>query len=357
MSLDELEEQVERIYVDMENELLLNITKKLSAGKPMEIDKWDAENNQPLYGSGGVNEWQLERLKELNGLNQQNAKIIAKYSGKTLEEVEKVFSKAKKIGTEANASILEMGIKAGILNEIDPRTEEEQVKATLSSAIQEVLTTFNKQNNSLLASAGQEYTNIVNKVSSQVLAGTKTLERAMQEAVSQLAEKGLTGFTAKNGARWSPEAYTKMVLRTNTQNTINHIQEEQMALAGNDYWEISNHSGARPKCADDQGQIFSISGNTKPIVDGTGKKIKVRSWSSSSYGQPDGILGINCDKTDKEFASKFERLDFNEKLDVFSEIIIRYDNETYFNEKTLVLSLDSKLSGYDIAKQIQNFKN
>ena len=301
MSLDELEEQVERIYVDMENELLLNIAKKLSAGKPMEIDKWDAENNQPLYGSGGVNEWQLERLKELNGLNQQNAKIIAKYSGKTLEEVEKVFSKAKKIGTEANASILEMGIKAGILNEIDPRTEEEQVKATLSSAIQEVLTTFNKQNNSLLASAGQEYTNIVNKVSSQVLAGTKTLERAMQEAVSQLAEKGLTGFTAKNGARWSPEAYTKMVLRTNTQNTINHIQEEQMALAGNDYWEISNHSGARPKCADDQGQIFSISGNTKPIVDGTGKKIKVRSWSSSSYGQPDGILGINCGHSRRSF--------------------------------------------------------
>ena len=66
---------------------------------------------------------------------------------------------------------------------------------------------------------------------------------------------------------------------------------------------------------------------------------------------------FNSDKTDKEFASKFERLDFNEKLDVFSEIIIRYDNETYFNEKTLVLSLDSKLSGYDIAKQIQNFKN
>ena len=48
MSLDELEEQVERIYVDIENELLLNIAKKLSTGKPTEIDKWDAENNQPL---------------------------------------------------------------------------------------------------------------------------------------------------------------------------------------------------------------------------------------------------------------------------------------------------------------------
>ena len=79
--------------------------------------------------------------------------------------------------------------------------------------------------------------------------------------------------------------------------------------------------------------------------------------SKDAYEDNGNILGINCDKTDKEFASKFERLDFNEKLDVFSEIIIRYDNETYFNEKTLVLSLDSKLSGYDIAKQIQNFKN
>ena len=47
MSLDELHEQVERIYVDMENELLLNIAKKLSAGKPMEVDKWDEVNQQP----------------------------------------------------------------------------------------------------------------------------------------------------------------------------------------------------------------------------------------------------------------------------------------------------------------------
>ena len=291
MSLDELQENVERIYVDMENELLLNIAKKLSAGKPMEIDKWDEATGQPIYGSGGVNEWQLERLKELNGLNEKNAKIIAKYSGKTVQEIKKVFDRAKEIGTETNKGILELGIKAGILNEVDPRTEEEQVSAILGSAVQEILTTFNKQNNSLLSSAGDEYMEVVNKVSSQVIAGTKTVEKAMQEAVSKLAEKGLTGFTAKNGARWSPGAYTKMVIRSNTQNTINHIQEEQMALAGNDYWEISQHSGARPKCADDQGQIFSVSGNTEPIIDGRGKKIKVRRWSDSSYGEPAGILG------------------------------------------------------------------
>ncbi len=297
MSFEEEQEQVERIYIDMENRLLLNIAKKIARGKPMEIDRWDEETGQPIYGSGGVNEWQLERLKELNGLNKENAKIIASYSKKTVEEIEKIFDRAREIGTASDKRILEMGVKAGILNEIDPTDESKQVKKIIKHAIREVLTTFNKQNNSLLASAGEEYKEIVNNVSSKVLSGNKTVGSAIQEAISRLAEKGLTGFTARNGAEWTPEAYTKMIMRTNTQNTINNIQEERLALAGNDYIEISKHSGARPKCADDQGQIFSLSGNTKPIVDGRGKKIKVRAWSSSSYGKPDGILGINCGHT------------------------------------------------------------
>jgi len=48
---------------------------------------------------------------------------------------------------------------------------------------------------------------------------------------------------------------------------------------------------------------------------------------------------------------------FNEKLDVFSEIIIRYDNETYFDKKLTIISFDSKSSGFDIAKMIKNYKN
>ena len=294
MSLEELEELIERYYIEMENELLMNIADKLSKGLPMEIDKWSLEKGGPIEGSGGVNEWQLERLKELGGLNEENAKIIAKYSGKTQKEVEEVFQRAREIGTEVDKDILDLGIKAGILNEINPQLEDIIVKSILSNAIRDTLTTFNRQNNSLLASAGDSYKDIINKVSSQVLAGTKTTAKAMQEAVSRLAEKGLTGFTARNGAEWSPEAYTKMVLRANTRNTINHTQDERMKLSGNDYIEISSHAGARPLCAEDQGKIFSLSGNTTPIEDGLGNQIKVYAWSNSSYGEPAGILGINC---------------------------------------------------------------
>ena len=360
MSLDELEEQVERLYIDMENELLLNIAKKLSQGKPMEIDKWDAENNQPLYGSGGVNEWQLERLRQLNGLNEENAKIIAKYSDRTVEEVEKVFNKAKEIGQNKDKGLIEEGIKRGLLNEIDKTIEDALVNNILSTAMTDVLTTFNRQNNSILMSAGDEYVAIVNKVSSQVLAGTKTTAKAMQEAVSQFAEKGLTGFTARNGAEWTPEAYTKMVLRANTQNSINTIQEERIRACGGDFIEISSHIGARPLCSRDQGQVFSLSGYSGYIEDLDGGKVKVRPWSSSTYGKPAGILGINCRHSRYMFVpglSKKREMDFtkaeNDEIYIESQKQRLYER-TIRNKKREIAMLKQTGAEPSYVKRKQN---
>lgn len=79
--------------------------------------------------------------------------------------------------------------------------------------------------------------------------------------------------------------------------------------------------------------------------------------SNEVYEDSGNVIGVNYDKEDNEIISKFEKLDFNEKLDLFSEIIIKYENETYFDEKITMLSFDSELSGFDIAKQIKDFKN
>lgn len=79
--------------------------------------------------------------------------------------------------------------------------------------------------------------------------------------------------------------------------------------------------------------------------------------TKDAYEDNGNILGIVYDKEDKKLDSQFEKFDFNEKLDVFTEIIIRYDNETYFTNKITMISFDSQSNGYDIAKQIQNYKN
>ena len=78
--------------------------------------------------------------------------------------------------------------------------------------------------------------------------------------------------------------------------------------------------------------------------------------SKDAYEDNGTVMGITYSKEDQNIASQFEKLDYNEKLDFFSEIIIRYDNETFFDEKTLVLSFGSELDGFNIAKMIKDFK-
>lgn len=62
------------------------------------------------------------------------------------------------------------------------------------------------------------------------------------------------------------------------------------------------------------------------------------------------------DKLDEQLNCQFEQLRFNEKRDVFSEIIIKYDNATYFNARITMLQFESKLVGYNIANEIMKLK-
>lgn len=107
-----------------------------------------------------------------------------------------------------------------------------------------------------------------------------------------------------------------MVIRFNTQNTINHIQDERMQLAGNDYIEVSSHIGARPLYSQDQGKIFSLSGNTEPTQDGSGLEIIPKPRSSSTFGEPAGIFGINCGHSRYAFVPSLSykrEMDFTKK--------------------------------------------
>lgn len=78
--------------------------------------------------------------------------------------------------------------------------------------------------------------------------------------------------------------------------------------------------------------------------------------TKDAYEDNGNVLGINYDEIDKNIDSHFENLKYNEKLDVFSEIVIRYDNETYFKDKITMITFDSKSNGFDLAHLIQEKK-
>ncbi len=79
--------------------------------------------------------------------------------------------------------------------------------------------------------------------------------------------------------------------------------------------------------------------------------------TKDAYEDNGNVFGIKYTDEDKKMLSTFEKLDFKEKLDVFAEIIIRYDNEKYFQKRLSILTFDSKTNGFEIAKRIKDFKN
>lgn len=75
---------------------------------------------------------------------------------------------------------------------------------------------------------------------------------------------------------------------------------------------------------------------------------------SKGYQDNGNVEGIHYNKFDKPLLSKFEKLSYNEKLDVFREIFIKLENDSMFDGKYEILQLNT--NGYDIASNITNLK-
>ncbi|MCM1024638.1 MAG: phage minor capsid protein [Prevotella sp.] len=174
----------------------------------------------------------------------------------------------------------------------------------------QAVTDLNLVNTVMQYKAGSAYKNLVNKIyddtkrqellgvlgkhTLEVASGGVSRQEAVQNCIKEFAQKGIPAFVDKLGREWSPEAYINMDIRTTVNNTANAAQDACCDRYDLDLIQISSHMGARPKCAEDQGKIYSRSNRSGICHDGDGNEIPFYPWSSTSYGQPDGILGINC---------------------------------------------------------------
>lgn len=124
--------------------------------------------------------------------------------------------------------------------------------------------------------------------------GVESRQEAVRKCIKEFNNKGIPAFVDAAGREWSPEAYINMDIRTTVSNTANAAQDARCDDYGIDLIAVSSHSGARPKCAPYQGRIFSRSNQSGIAHDGNGKEIHYEPLSSTSYGEPDGLFGINC---------------------------------------------------------------
>ncbi|QEL88475.1 phage minor capsid protein [Bacillus mycoides] len=263
------------IYNAIEEELLLNMARLLKRDMDLLLT---AENGDQYQ------HWRMVQLNKLGTLDKQQLETIANHSGKTVKEVRTMLQNAGSAAVGSHEEIYSQAVKLGLLEVAPPMAQSAALIGILNAYVNQALSTLNLVNTTMLSFAQQMYRDVLNQVVGKLITGTITQQQAVRQAVAGWSSKGIPAFIDKSGRKWSTEAYVNMVCRSTSNNVANEMQDERMKEYDVDLVETSSHMGARPKCAPYQGRIFSMSGKSK----------KYPAWDTTSYGDPAGILGVNC---------------------------------------------------------------
>ena len=295
------------IYAQLTDELMTSIAAQL--GK-----------NNSLTDTA---EWQLKKLAQLGELNERNIRTIAR---RTSDCPELYYQAVVGAASQAMADADGLFSAALAAEELQIPTEypaSVSMMNRLKIYQDQAKDILNLTNTTMAYKARDAYTGIVNKVAAlandeeyrqilsknaaSVVTGIHSRQAALRQCLNEFAEKGMPGFVDKAGRSWAPESYINMNLRTTVSNVANEAQFARMDDYGNDLIEVSSHIGARPKCAPYQGRLYSRSGKSGFTEDLHGNKIAFSPWGSTSYGDPGGLLGINCGHQIYPFFPGFSR--------------------------------------------------
>lgn len=285
----QLAESVDGIYIDLEAQILQNIARHLQG--------WE----QPI----DTDRWLLQKLAEIGKLNQENIRLIAKMSGLSQTAAERMLNDAAQDAINNMEPGLRYMARCGLAGEAVSADKSKNVKRAVNGFHKQAKDTLNMCNTNMLYKASEKYRglaqniareawNILNSGAGGVVSGVEARQQAVRRCIRQLNDKGIPAFVDKRGREWTPEAYVNMAMRNTARSTAEEVQDARIRDAGCNLIQIDSHSGARPKCAKDQGKIFDLNNGSGYTEDLHGKKICYYPWKSSSYGEPDGILGINC---------------------------------------------------------------
>ena len=240
-------------------------------------------------------EWKIRKLAEIGKLNKSNIAIMSEALKGIDKDIERILTDSALQSANEFEQGFAKAVKSGIIKDVVSAEQSESIKQVTKEISKQCRNSLNLTNRTMIAKSKKAYTSLVNDTSRltdeilnkstlAVTTGTESRQTAMLKTVKEFSDNGITAFVDKLGREWQPEGYVNMVMRSQVSNVANGAQMARCDDYNVDLIEVSSHSGARPKCAKYQGKIYSRSGKSK----------KYPAWSTTSYGEPDGLLGINC---------------------------------------------------------------
>lgn len=261
---------VVEVYYGVEEAMLLNIAKRLRRHNSL-VD-------------GDIQTWQTSVLSEFESLSEDNLRLLARSSGRTEQEVRRALEQAGYGALAESEELLQEGARRGRLRSAPAMNDSSALLSVLESYERQARNKFNLINTTMLGQSQRAYLDVINRTVGVVMSGATTHQEALRKTVREWSYHGIPALIDRAGREWSTEAYVSMTMRSTNNNVANEMQDERMREYGADLIEVSSYEGARPKCAEDQGKIYSMSGNSN----------RYPPFSSTSFGEPDGLFGVNC---------------------------------------------------------------
>lgn len=258
------------IYHQLALDLFDNVVERVTERGTVYLDK------QPYI-------WQLEKMQQMHMLNEENLKLISKYSGVAEEQLRYIVeNEGLKLYTDTKQQLLEdLGRgSAGSSNHI-----QEILADYASQAVGDI---HNLINTTLPMSVIGAYKGIVEQSVARVVTGLSTADKAISDTVMQWQEKGFQGFKDRAGRNWKIDNYARTVIKTTTYRTYREMRTRPAEELGIDTFYFSKKSSARKSCAPLQHHIVTT-GHAR-----TEHGEHILALSDYGYGRPEGCLGINC---------------------------------------------------------------
>lgn len=296
------EEEISRIYSDIETELIDAVIRSLISGRNLDAGDWRLRK---LSSMGDFRRNLQRRISRLMlGSEKDLEKAVEDIVRLSASEDAEYFGDIRRFANDAFASGISMASSSDVSRRI------RAIMVNCRDAL-------NLTNTGALEAALRSYRDAINSAYASVMEGSSSLDAAIRKACRQLGGSGLRlHYISESGnpASISLDAGIRRNIVTSVNQATAGYTIEDCERNGCDLVQTSAHAGARPSHQVWQGKVFSLSGRSR----------KYGSLEAETgYGTAGGLCGINCKHS---FFPYYEGM---QKTDWHIDLTARQNEELY----------------------------
>lgn len=288
----------------------------------------------------GSMEWQILKAQQLGILRDDLTKNIAKYSNKTLMEVQRAFNDAGITAVKYLDELKSMAVQQG-LEKVGKYGLTNSMVNILQAGADRAKNIQNLTNTKCVQNALKTFTNAMDKAYLSVSTGILDVTSATRQAMNEIANQGISivEYTSSGKMiKYSIEGATRRNIITSVNQTTMRVQKEYYDTMECGLVETSSHAGARPEHAIWQGRVFYWG---KPV------KGYDNFETACGYGEVDGIGGINCYHSFFPFYEGLSQKSFSE--DPSKDLGIDNDKQYEMQQKQRILERQVRQAKKELA--------